>query len=104
MKLLTVAQMVIWVSEVDALENSESISDLMDRQKNLSQSFPSPFQIQPPKIITTKPLPGAGTTKCPARAVELTFASSGGAILDGCCMNTMRKTARNELTGEEVQH
>ena len=75
--------MVLCVWQVDALENSESVSDLMDRQQKLTQSFPSPFQIQPPKIMPTKPLPGAGTTKCPASAVELTFASSGGAFLDG---------------------
>lgn len=96
MKFLTVAQMLLCVSQVDALENSKSVSDLMDREQKLSQSFASAFQMQPPKIMTTNPLPGAGTTKCPAPAVELTFASSGGAFLDGCYMNTTRKTARNE--------
>ena len=58
----------------------------------------------PPKLMATKPLPGAGKGACPDGATSLTYVKSGGAFLDGCYMNTTRSSERDEATGEEAQN
>ncbi len=75
-----------------------------EKETKLSQSFASAFQMAPPKLMTTKPLPGAGAGACPAPGKALTYTASGGAFIDGCYMNTTRTQARDESTGEEAQH
>ena len=70
----------------------EENKDLDDKEIKLSQSFASAFNMEPPKLMTTKPLPGSknGKDTCPSPGQQLTNAASGGAFLDGCYMNTTR--------------
>lgn len=77
--------------------------DLDDKETKLSQSFASAFNMEPPKLMTTKPLPQGAEGGCPNPGQMLTSAKSGGAFLDGCYMNTTRSQERNEATGEEAQ-
>ena len=77
--------------------------DLDDKETKLSQSFASAFNMEPPKLMTTKPLPQGAKDGCPTPGQMLTNAASGGAFLDGCYMNTTRSQDRNERTGEEAQ-
>jgi len=57
----------------------------------------------PPKLMKTKPLPGATNGECPSPGVTLKY-EDGKAFLDGCYMNTTRSQERNEATGEEAQN
>ena len=98
--MLKVATMLL--ASTSAAELSKA--DLEDKDSKLSQSFASAFNMVPPKLMTTKPLPNAGKDECPAQGTKLTMAASGGAFLDGCYMNTTRTQERNEATGEEAQH
>ena len=111
MKMLKVAAMLLACTDATEI-NSHTHSNLAikiskedERENMLSQSFSSAFNMVPPKLMTTKPLPGAGINgTCPTGGSQLTYAKSGGAFIDGCYMNTTRKQERNEATGEEAQH
>lgn len=87
-----------------AQHRQHKFSELDEKENKLSQSFATAFQMAPPKLMTTKPLPGAGKGGCPTGAKSLTYKASGGAFIDGCYMNTTRKQERDEATGEEAQH
>ena len=39
--------------------------DLDDKETKLSQSFASAFNMEPPKLMTTKPLPQGAKDGCP---------------------------------------
>ena len=64
--------------------------DLEDKETKLSQSFASAFNMEPPKLMTTKPLPAAGKNACPNPGLKLSSDDTGGAFLNGCYMNTTR--------------
>ena len=119
MKLVSVAAMLIASADATSLNaEAQSHSKLHlganvlksfeddSREMKLSQSFASAFQMAPPRLMTTQPLPGAGngTVTCPSPGKSLTYEGSGHAFLDGCYMNTTRTAARDEATGEEAQH
>ena len=108
MKMLQVAGMLLACTDASQLESQSNHHShklvLEDKETKLSQSFANAFQMAPPKLMTTKPLPGAGKGGCPAEAKKLTYSGSGGAFIDGCYMNSTRKAERNEATGEEAQH
>ena len=87
MKMLKVATMLLASTSATKLGESK---DLDDKESKLSQSFASAFNMEPPKLMTTKPLPAAGKDACPNPGKKLTNAASGGAFLDGCYMNTTR--------------
>ena len=57
MKMLQVATML--------LASSSAKDDLDDKETKLSQSFASAFQMEPPKLMTTKPLPKGSKDTCP---------------------------------------
>jgi len=40
--------------------------DADTKEQKLSQSFADAFQMAPPKLMKTKPLPGATDGKCPS--------------------------------------
>ena len=66
------------------------IKDIDDKESKLSQSVVSAFNMVPPKLMTTKPLPQNARDGCPKPGKTLTNTASGGAFLDGCYMNTTR--------------
>ena len=97
MKMLKVATMLLASAAATKLADAQD-----DKDMKLSQSFASAFNMEPPKLMTTKPLPQGAKTGCPTPGQMLTNAASGGAFLDGCYMNTTRSQDRNEATGEEA--
>ena len=100
MKIARVAALLLAVSSATKLQDK----DLEDKETKLAQSFAAAMNMEPPKLMTTKPLPNALKDECPNPGAKLTMAASGGAFLDGCYMNTTRTQERNEATGEEAQH
>ena len=99
MKMLKVATMLLASASATKLGESK---DLDDKESKLSQSFASAFNMEPPKLMTTEPLPQAGKDACPKPGQKLTSTASGGAFLDGCYMNTtivtMHKNAKTKKT------
>ena len=100
MKIARVAALLLAVSSATKIQDKEND----DKDMKLAQSFASAMNMEPPKLMTTQPLPNAGKDECPNPGAKLTMAASGGAFLDGCYMNTTRTQERNEATGEEAQH
>lgn len=105
MKMVSVAAMLLACTQATEV-NSELLKSFADdaKEQKLSQSFAEAFEMAPPKLMSTKTLPGSSNGKCPTPGKQLTWAGTGKAFLDGCYMNTTRTQNRNEATGEEAQN
>ena len=62
MKMLKVATMLLASATATKLAESK---DLDDKETKLSQSFASAFNMEPPKLMTTSPLPQGAQGGCP---------------------------------------
>ena len=67
MKMVSVAAMLLACTQGTQLESQLLKSfDADTKEQKLSQSFADAFQMAPPKLMKTKPLPGSTDGKCPS--------------------------------------